>query len=107
MEARRNLHLGMTNKSGGWRASPLPPAWRRIRRGILARDRGICQQCGRPGSEIDHRISPAQGGTDDPDNLQTLCRPCHATKTAQQANQARWSRPRPAPPPAPKHPGEH
>lgn len=58
--------------------------WRRIRDRILLRDKYTCQQCGHIGTdlEVDHIINTAQGGTDDDQNLQSLCIPCHKAKTA-------------------------
>ena len=57
--------------------------WRRLRDQVLARDRYTCQICGRVGGklELDHIINLAQGGTDDPRNLQMLCQSCHQQKT--------------------------
>lgn len=51
---------------------------------------GCCAECGvkigpATGLEWDHVIPLAQGGDDALDNLQPLCRACHATKTAQDA----------------------
>ena len=34
--------------------------------------------------EVDHIITKAKGGTDDPDNLQSLCVQCHREKTARE-----------------------
>ncbi len=47
-----------------------------------------CQRCGcltdYPfGFELDHRLPLFQGGSDDYENLQVLCVPCHAAKTAE------------------------
>ena len=61
--------------------------WQKLRKQILARDFYLCQTCldngtVREGSHVDHMTSKAQGGTDAPDNLQTLCVTCHAHKTA-------------------------
>jgi len=62
--------------------------WQRIRRIILRRD-PICKICGRaPSTEVDHIIPREAGGTDDPDNLQGACKPCHSRKTAQE--DGRW-----------------
>jgi 5-methylcytosine-specific restriction endonuclease McrA len=33
-------------------------------------------------TEVDHRLPKSQGGTDDDANLQSICSPCHKTKTA-------------------------
>lgn len=68
-------------------------SWRKLRGQILKRDNYICQnhiKQGRyvPGNEVDHITNKAQGGTDDPDNLQTLCNPCHRAKTATESKRA-------------------
>lgn len=62
-------------------------AWDTLRRRILARDKGLCLLClaaGRVGAarEVDHRKPIAEGGTDHPSNLQSLCVDCHKAKTA-------------------------
>lgn len=37
-----------------------------------------CERCGRPSKlEAHHRLPVAQGGTDNPDNLECLCVKCH------------------------------
>lgn len=60
-------------------------AWDRLRVRILERDAGLCQQCGHPGNEVDHKLPKAMGGTDDEENLQVLCNPCHSAKTARES----------------------
>ncbi len=66
--------------------------WDKRRERILVRDKGLCQECLRQGivtavghrpytAYCDHIIPKAEGGTDDDDNLQTLCRTCHKAKT--------------------------
>ena len=59
--------------------------WRRIRDQILLRDLYTCQHCRQvfdPKDLVcDHIVNTAQGGTDEPTNLQTLCNPCHDKKT--------------------------
>ena len=53
-------------------------AWGRRRLEALERDGWRCQRCGEPGRlEVHHRRKVADGGTDDLDNLVTLCRGCH------------------------------
>jgi 5-methylcytosine-specific restriction endonuclease McrA len=55
----------------------IPP---RIRREVLSRDRHRCQSpgCGRRHHLEVHHIVPRQkGGTNDPENLMTLCSSCH------------------------------
>lgn len=68
--------------------------WERIRRQVLDRDDKLCQECSRHGIAtaayaVDHIRPKAQGGTDDPDNLQSLCKRCHAVKTAKESNTSR------------------
>ncbi len=54
---------------------------------VLARDNWICCSCGRSSKEegiileVDHIIPRSKGGTDDLDNLQTLCKKCNAGKS--------------------------
>ena len=55
--------------------------WTRIRGRIMARDGGRCVKCGGPGDAVDHIMPRAAGGDDTWQNLQTLCNPCHRTKT--------------------------
>ena len=70
---------GTTARGYGWQ-------WQQLRLRILQRDLYMCQACKRagritPARDVDHRINKAAGGTDDPDNLQSLCKPCHEAKT--------------------------
>lgn len=60
--------------------------WRRKRDAIMLRDNYTCQVCGLTTTEleVDHIVNKAQGGTDDGDNLQSLCIPCHVAKTARE-----------------------
>jgi hypothetical protein len=52
-----------------------------VRAAIFERDGGQCMSCGKPATEIDH-MKPQHGTkTNDPDNLQSLCRDCHVEKT--------------------------
>ncbi|MFP4126844.1 MAG: HNH endonuclease [Alphaproteobacteria bacterium] len=59
--------------------------WRALRLQALRRDGWRCVRCGaRHGLEVDH-IAPREDRPDlahDLDNLQVLCGPCHAAKTA-------------------------
>lgn len=63
----------LTNKGSG-------TGWRKIRQRIINRDRGLCQQCGNEGDSVDHILPRIQGGTDDEENLQLLCRTCNSSK---------------------------
>lgn len=61
--------------------------WRELRQYILNRD-PICT-CGRAPSKYADHIRPKHlGGTDDPSNLQGLCRACHDGKTQGEAKAA-------------------
>jgi 5-methylcytosine-specific restriction enzyme A len=60
--------------------------WDRLRLVILKRDKYLCQVCLRKGivtscNIVDHIVPKAEHGTDDPGNLQSICRPCHQEKT--------------------------
>lgn len=53
----------------------------RLRRIIYARDGNVCRICGTAENlSVDHIHPERYGGTLDPDNLQTLCRPCNSRK---------------------------
>ena len=59
---------------------------------IKERDNGLCVLCQAIGKvslgrEVDHRIPLWAGGSDDDENKQTLCYPCHEAKTAREAAQ--------------------
>lgn len=78
-------------------------AWRRTRAAVLKRDAYTCQACGHwdPSSaslQVDHLTERRDGGTDDPSNLQTLCKPCHARKSGQRAAARKRGKPATQPP---------
>ena len=62
----------------------LSSAWRKMRAYIIKRDMGLCVRCGRPGEIVHHKehLTPQNIGDPDitlsADNLETLCRDCHA-----------------------------
>ena len=59
--------------------------WQKLRPVVLVRDGWLCRVCGRPAGKsahVDHIVPKRQGGTDELDNLQTLCQSCHSRKTA-------------------------
>lgn len=69
-------------------------AWDKQRKRILARDGGLCQPCRRSGTveqatEVDHVLARAEGGNDQDDNLQAICKRCHQAKTALEATRGR------------------
>lgn len=57
----------------------------RLRRQVFQRDGWACRHCGSVGTEqtleLDHVIPLHDGGPDAESNMQTLCSPCHASKT--------------------------
>jgi len=63
-------------------------SWRRLRRLVLNAE-PLCRECKRNGrimlaTEVDHIVPRANGGTNDFDNLQPLCKSCHSRKTARE-----------------------
>lgn len=78
-------------------AIPAPPGWEDSgyvvgglpeadRQRILKRDDFTCRRCGSTEDlTIDHKIPRSRGGTNDEDNLQTLCRRCNSAKNNRQA----------------------
>lgn len=63
-------------------AGDLPRDWRTLRHMTFHRDGFQCVKCGKRGRlECDHIIPREAGGTDDLENLQTLCVRCHIKKT--------------------------
>ena len=60
------------------------PRWKRLAKMIRARDQYICQECGRPGNQVDH-IEEREQRPDleySMENLQVLCVRCHNRKRA-------------------------
>ncbi|EPK7314457.1 HNH endonuclease [Citrobacter freundii] len=63
--------------------------WDIKRTRILTRDNHLCQNCLRTGravaaTTVDHIKAKAHGGTDDDSNLESLCWPCHRSKTGRE-----------------------
>ena len=68
-------------------------SWQETRARIL-RDSPYCAECARAGrhtlaDEVDHVRPLFEGGSDEPGNLQALCRPCHASISAAEAARRR------------------
>ncbi|AXC50051.1 HNH endonuclease [Paracoccus suum] len=70
-------------------------AWVKTAARILKRDSYLCQEClrhdrltalkVRPRDHaVDHIVPKAHGGNDEDSNLESLCAPCHAAKTAKE-----------------------
>lgn len=78
--------------------------WERTREAIFSRDDYLCQEHLRRGEYVvvslhgdhvghcDHIVPLEEGGTDDDDNLQTLCGDCHTDKTSKEAARGRKKR---------------
>jgi 5-methylcytosine-specific restriction protein A len=54
----------------------------------------LCRECSKAGrvaasTVADHIVPKAEGGTDDRDNYQGLCKPCSTAKTAAESGRAR------------------
>lgn len=92
----------MENRKGstGWRTTPLPDDWKKIRLEILRRDNYKCQvvrmgkACPIPATEVDHIV---RGENHDYANLQSICRLCHGRKTqleGVEAKELRTKRPK-------------
>jgi len=69
-------------------------AWQQLRKQILSRDKGLCQEClrqgkYRPARIVDHIVPKSEDGTDDSNNLQSLCQACSDKKTQSEAQRAR------------------
>ena len=40
----------------------------------------LCEECGAVAVDLHHKVKRSQGGGDEVDNLQALCRACHNLK---------------------------
>lgn len=86
--------------SGQWegskRGESVPHNWKAIRQLVMERDNGQCQElmldgtkCPDPGTECDHIINVASGGTHSLDNLRMLCAWHHGKKSSAEGRAAR------------------
>lgn len=69
--------------------------WQRIRAHVL-RTQPLCRPCFADGrvtaaTEVDHVVPKVDGGGDEIDNLQPICRRCHADKSAREGRGDRGS----------------
>ena len=84
-----NRQRGSSSKHGYGRA------WQKIRAAQLQRE-PWCRECRRkeytePATQVDHIVPKANGGTDDEENLQSLCARHHSRKTAKELRtQGKW-----------------
>jgi 5-methylcytosine-specific restriction protein A len=65
-------------------------------RAIVLAEEPLCRICLEaepqritPSTIADHRVPKSQGGTDDRENYQGVCDPCHVAKTARESADAR------------------
>lgn len=66
-----------------WNEKRLPQSqWAKIRKQIFERDDYTCHYCGERGKQLecDHVVPVSRGGSHDPDNLVTACKPCNQSK---------------------------
>jgi 5-methylcytosine-specific restriction protein A len=63
--------------------------WSKARAAVLRRDRRRCVFCGQESKTVDHRLPTAWGGSDELDNLQTMCRDDHRVKTGEESRLGR------------------
>ena len=61
-----------------------PPDWTARRTKILKRDHYRCRVCKGKGGYVDHIVRVADGGSWEPENLQTLCKEHHDLKTREE-----------------------
>lgn len=81
-QARYNEQRGSSTAQG------YGARWRKLRLLVLGRD-PLCRTCQRASStDVDHITPKRLDGTDTLENLQGLCGPCHARKTA--VSDGRW-----------------
>jgi hypothetical protein len=105
----------MPNWEGSNRRHTLPADWSSTQQRILRRDSGRCQwvrgdthwKCLKPARDVDHRVRPEDGGTDDDSNLWALCQWHHRWKTGREGGiaSAAARRAKRDAKPAPLHPG--
>lgn len=88
-------------KRAGDRSGRGGSRWRRLREAVFRRDKFLCQICLKAGrltavelhghnhGVCDHIIPEAEGGSDDPTNLQTICQLCDRVKTSAEAQAGR------------------
>ncbi|MGE5618439.1 MAG: HNH endonuclease [Sphingomonadaceae bacterium] len=83
-EHKKTRQIGRSTRPGmsyrGYKSK-----WKKTRDQFLKRY-PWCVVCGRPAVNVDHIIPKSQGGTDDENNLQSMCQSCHSRKTAIQSS---------------------
>jgi 5-methylcytosine-specific restriction endonuclease McrA len=77
LDVREAIQIRMAHILGGGYPERERQLSNSIRLQVFIRDNGICQACGKPGTEIDH----IHGNSGALQNLQLLCNTCHVKKT--------------------------
>lgn len=93
-QADRKIGKFANERRGSRQSRGYGAEWEQTRKRILSRDKGLCQVCLeesklRPAKQVDHKVPKAEGGTDEDNNLQAICVPCHQAKTAAEARRGR------------------
>lgn len=91
--ARCSEHTAATPKRFAPSTGYGGPTWKRIRLAQLGRE-PYCRKCLELGrvtlaAQVDHIVRTNEGGSDEPDNLASLCAHCHSRKTLAENNQRR------------------
>ena len=95
-EAHKQASIGWNReRRGSAHSRGYGAKWRKLRDMVLRRDKYLCVPCGKygfltPATEVDHIVNKAQGGTDNPENLQGICTDCHKAKTKAEARHQKW-----------------
>ncbi len=76
-DVKEAIEIRLAHLLGGGYAKQERQLSATVRNAVIARDNGLCKQCGKPGNQIDH----ISGSSRNLDNLQLLCRSCHDLKT--------------------------
>ena len=95
-QARCLIHA--PSSAHGWRNDDQRIRGRRLQRlrDQLFTSEPLCRACKAAGRTAlatirDHIVPLAEGGTDEPSNIQPLCRECSDRKTQQEAQRGRWA----------------
>lgn len=76
-DIREVIQIRMAHILGGGYPERERQLSKSVRLQVFIRDDGVCQACGKPGTEVDH----IRGSSGELENLQLLCRACHIKKT--------------------------
>ena len=87
LKPRLQIRRQQTEPKKNWGNGRGGRPWRRLKESIHVRDGYTYQLCGLVTHQLecDHKVNTAQGGTDDPSNLWSLCIDCHKKKTQQES----------------------